>query len=44
MHGSHEREDALIKRAGSFLDTRGGKPALAIYFQTEGERLDGPRL
>ena len=44
MHGSYEREDALIKRAGSFLDMRGGKPALAIYFHTGGELLDESRL
>ena len=44
MHGSLEREDALIKRAGFFLDIRGGKPALTIYFQTGGELLDHSRL
>ncbi len=44
MHGSNEREDALIKRAGSVLDMRGGKPALAIYIQTGGELLDEARL
>ncbi len=30
MHGSLEREDALIKRAGFLLDKRGGNPALSI--------------
>ncbi len=52
MHGSleredaliNEREDALIKRAGFLLDMRGGKPALTIYFQTGGELLDESRL
>ena len=44
MHGSLEREDALIKRAGFLLDIRGGKPALTIYFQTGGEFLDKSRL
>jgi|GEM_PF-3801874 hypothetical protein len=44
MHGSLEREDALIKRAGFLLDIRGGKPALTIYFQTRGELLDNSRL
>ena len=44
MHGSFEREDAFIKRAGFLLDMRGGKPALTIYFRTGGELLDKSRL
>ena len=44
MHGSFEREDALIKRAGFLLDMRGGKTALTIYFHTGGELLDVSRL
>jgi len=44
MHGSFEREDAFIKRAGFLLGMRGGKPALTIYYQTGGELLDTSRL
>lgn len=44
MHGSFEREDTLIRRAGFLLDMRGGKPALTIYFQSGGELLDKSSL
>jgi hypothetical protein len=44
MHSSFEREDAFIKRAGFFLDMRGRKPALTIYFLAGGELLDESRL